>query len=109
MLGSLFNKAAVLKACNFVKRMTPTQAFSCEICKFCKNTYFQERLANGCILCQQYFGKGRIFKDLPYLSNCKSVKLVKVLKQPPEVFCKKSCSNKFCKIHRETPVPGSLF
>ena len=25
-------------------------------------------------------------------------------KQPPEVFCKKRCSYKFCKIHRKTPV-----
>ena len=26
-------------------------------------------------------------------------------KQPPEVFCIKRCSQKFCKIHRKTPVP----
>ena len=26
-----------------------------------------------------------------------------------EVFCKKRCSKKFCKIHRKTPVPESLF
>ena len=30
-------------------------------------------------------------------------------KQPPEVFCKRSCSYKFHKIHRKTPVPESLF
>ena len=30
-------------------------------------------------------------------------------KQPPEVFCKKRCSKKFRKIHRKTPVSGSLF
>ena len=29
----------------------------------------------------------------------------KIQKQPPEVFCKKSCSYKFHKIHRKTPVP----
>ena len=28
-----------------------------------------------------------------------------IQKQPPEVFCKKRCSQKFCKIHMETPVP----
>ena len=27
----------------------------------------------------------------------------------PEVFYEKKCSKKFCKIHRETPVPESLF
>ena len=30
-------------------------------------------------------------------------------KQPPEVFCKKRRSWKFRKIHRKTPVPGTLF
>ena len=30
-------------------------------------------------------------------------------KQPLEVFCKKWCSYKFCKIHRKTPVPESIF
>ena len=30
-------------------------------------------------------------------------------KQRPEVFFKKRCSKKFCKFHRKTPVPKSLF
>ena len=30
-------------------------------------------------------------------------------KQPLEVFYKKSCSNRFLKIHRKTPVPQPLF
>ena len=30
-------------------------------------------------------------------------------KQPPEVFCKHRCSQKFLKIHRKTPVLESLF
>ena len=30
-------------------------------------------------------------------------------KQPPEVFYKKSCSEKFCNIHRKAPVFKSLF
>ena len=30
-------------------------------------------------------------------------------KQPPEVFCKKKCSQKFCKIHGKASVPESLF
>ena len=29
-------------------------------------------------------------------------------KQPPEVFCEKRCSWKFCKIHNKTPVPEAL-
>ena len=30
-------------------------------------------------------------------------------KQPPEVFCKKRCFQKFRKTHCKTPVPESLF
>ena len=30
-----------------------------------------------------------------------------IQKQPPDVFCKKRCSEKFCKIHSKTPVPES--
>ena len=30
-------------------------------------------------------------------------------KQPPEVLCKDRFSYKFCKLHRKTPVPESLF
>ena len=30
-------------------------------------------------------------------------------KQPPEVLCKKRCSQKFRKIHSKTPAPESLF
>ena len=30
-------------------------------------------------------------------------------KQPPELFCKKRCSQKCRKIHRKTPLPESLF
>ena len=29
--------------------------------------------------------------------------------EPPEVFCKERCSQKFHKIHRKAPVPESLF
>ena len=32
------------EACNFVKKETPTQAFSCEPCEIFKNTFFIEHL-----------------------------------------------------------------
>ena len=32
-----------------------------------------------------------------------------IKKQPLEVFCENSCSQELRKIHRKTPVPGSLF
>ena len=28
------------KACNFIKKETPAQVFSCEFCEIFKNTYF---------------------------------------------------------------------
>ena len=36
-------------------------------------------------------------------SNCNNPE------QPPEVFCEKMCSEKFCKFHRKTPALESLF
>ena len=44
VLGSLFNKVAGLKACNFIKNRLPTQVFSCQICQIFKNTYLEEHL-----------------------------------------------------------------
>ena len=45
ILKSLFNKVAVLKACNFmVLKKTPTKVLSCEVCKLFKNNYFEEHL-----------------------------------------------------------------
>ena len=44
MLESLFNKAVGFQACNFIKKDTPTQVFSCEYCKIKKSTYFEKHL-----------------------------------------------------------------
>ena len=43
-MESLFNKVAGLKACNFIKKDTSTQLFSCEYCEIFKNTSFEEHL-----------------------------------------------------------------
>ena len=32
------------KACNFIKKETLTQVFSCEFCEISKNTFFTEHL-----------------------------------------------------------------
>ena len=37
---SLFNKAAGLKACNFIKKEIPSQVFSCEYWEIFKNNFF---------------------------------------------------------------------
>ena len=44
IMESLLNKVASLQACNFIKKRTPTQVFSCGVCKVFKNTYFEEYL-----------------------------------------------------------------
>ena len=44
MLESLFNKAAGLKACNFIKKDTSAEVFLCEIYKSSKNTFFYRRV-----------------------------------------------------------------
>ena len=41
---SVFNKVAELKACNFIKKETPTQVFSCEYGKLFKNSLFVKHL-----------------------------------------------------------------
>ena len=40
MLDSLFNKVTGLQATNFIKKVAPTQAFSCECCEFFRNNFF---------------------------------------------------------------------
>ena len=40
MLESLFNKVTGLMACNFIKKETPTQVFSCEYHKMIENSFF---------------------------------------------------------------------
>ena len=43
-------------------------------------------------------------------SYCKCITFtISLQKQPPEVFCNKRCSKKFCKIHMKAPVPESFF
>ena len=39
-----FNKVADLEVCNFIKKETLAQAFSCEFCKISKDTFFTEQL-----------------------------------------------------------------
>ena len=40
--GTLRNSQA--QACNFIKKETLTQVFSCEFCKISKNTFFTEHI-----------------------------------------------------------------
>ena len=44
MLESLSDKVAGLKACIFIEKETPTQAFFCEYCEIIENSHFIEDL-----------------------------------------------------------------
>ena len=39
-----FKKSCRPKACNFIKKETLAQVFSCELCEISKNTFFTEHL-----------------------------------------------------------------
>ena len=41
---SLFFNKVVAEACNFIKKETLAQVFSCEFCEISKNTFFTEHL-----------------------------------------------------------------
>ena len=56
------------------------------------------------MLCPRILSGGLLALAGIYISS-----LALIQKQPAEVFCKKRCSQKFRKIHREAPVPESLF
>ena len=43
-LGSVFNKVASLKACNFIKKRLQKRRFPMNICEIFKNTYFGDHL-----------------------------------------------------------------
>ena len=45
------------------------------------------------------------FPSIARMINKSSHRMDDQQKQPTEVFCKKRCSWKFCKIHKKTPVP----
>ena len=63
------------------------------------------------LLCQKPY-KNENFLNKPIFSGLTKIlfKLVFfVQNQPPEVFCKKSCSEEFCNIYRKVPMLESLF
>ena len=55
MLESLFNKVAALKACDFIKKETPTLMFFCEYREIFKNTFFIEYLRRLFLHQREYF------------------------------------------------------
>ena len=52
MIISSHRRCSVKKKC--YQKETPTQIFSCEICKIFKNTYFEEHPLNNAILSEKY-------------------------------------------------------
>ena len=80
-----FNKA---QACNFIKKETLAQVFSCEFWNISKNTFFTEHIRTT--------ASGESFKIIiqsPYLHR--SINLYRSSR--PEVFCKRGVLRKFAK------------
>ena len=53
-----------------------------------------------------------MFETISYITLPKKTKNWKIIwfqKRPPDTFCRKRCSRKFCKVHRKTPMFESLF
>ena len=53
-----------------------------------------------------------MFETISYITLPKKAKNWKIIwfqKRPPDTFCRKRCSRKFCKVHRKTPMFESLF
>ena len=46
------------KACNFIKKESLTQVFSCEFCKISKNTFFYRTPPDDCFCRQEFSGWG---------------------------------------------------
>ena len=43
------------QACNFIKKVTLEQVFSCEFCEICKNTFFTEHLWTTASISERIF------------------------------------------------------
>ena len=84
VLESLFKKVASVQVCNFIKKRFQHSCFLVKFPKFLKTCLY----ANGCFC----IGAGVFF--LWNLHNICEIrkKTMKSQKQPPDVFCKKSCS-----------------
>ena len=98
---------------------TQTQVFSCEACEILKNKFFAE-LHRATASLTIYSEVKLVKEQQKRIVQCtqNEVVLLELLlksyqsnlqEQPPELFCKSRCSQKFCKIHRKKPVPESLF
>ena len=79
------------KSCNFIKKETLAQVFSCGFCEISKvkSLYRTPQVTASEV---------SLLEQLGYLSCL----MFHEQREPSEVFCKKSCSYKFRKLHRKT-------
>ena len=48
-----YERSRLIKACDFIKKQTPTQVFSCEYCEIFKSTYFDGHLQTAASVFQK--------------------------------------------------------
>ena len=99
-VGGSFLIKLQAQACNFIQKETLAQVFLCEFYEIFKNSFFIDYLRRLRQLTQLYPAIKaffQIFFGLPCIIVSRNI----LQKQPPEMFCKKRCSYKFCKTHRK--------
>ena len=108
MPESLFQQSCRPEACNFIKKETLAQVFSCDICEIFNNTFFTEHVrATASEICYAarciYFTvpsgrKGALvfLRGQMYTSGSTFIKKIGVLM--------KSCSENMQQIYRRTPM-----
>ena len=92
--------------------------FSCEFCKILRTPFFYKTppVAASLYCVSKIINRSFLLAKMIYLWYKILVdeiryccRPIKVQKQPPEVFCKKGCSENFFEFHKKTPVLESLF
>ena len=74
VLESLFNKAAGLPVCKFIKKETPIQVFSCDYCKVFKKTYFEEYLRTAASVYSKDLWNIRIVSEICFQRGFEFIK-----------------------------------
>ena len=68
------------QACNFIKKETLTQVFSCQLCKIFKNTFFYRTPPGDCFYLDMFCRKGALknFANFTGKHACRSLFLIKL-------------------------------
>ena len=86
VLESLFNKAAGLPVCKFIKKETPIQVFSCDYCKVFQKTYFEKYLRTAASVYSKDLWNIRIVPEICFQRGFEFIKRNVIYKK--NLICK---------------------